>query len=204
MKLKNSPFVIGIAGGTGSGKTTLAARLEKELGTENTANLAHDHYYKDQSALTTIQRSATNYDHPNAYDTDLLITHLKSLIQGSSIEHPVYDFIADTRAPNSLTLSPKPIVIVEGILIFTDLNLRDLFDLKIYVDTDTDLRLIRRIKCDMQEAGRDFDYIVDKYLTQVKPMHDQFVEPSKKYADVVIRDDNTQDFDLTSILEMIR
>lgn len=198
------PFIIGIAGGTGSGKTTLAERLTKELGEDQVLNIAHDHYYKDQTNLTPQQRTLTNYDHPDAYDTDLLISHLEQLILGKSFERPIYDFIADTRSKETVPLSPKPIIIVEGILVFTNPTLRNLFNLKVYVDTSTDIRMIRRIKRDMEEAGRDFNYITDKYLSQVRPMHEQFVEPTKKHADLVITENNINEMDLTPILKMIR
>ncbi len=201
--MKN-PFIIGIAGGTGSGKTTLAERLTKELGVDKVLNIAHDHYYKDQSNLTKEQRALTNYDHTDAYDTDLLITHLQSLIRGESIERPVYDFIADTRSSETVTLTSKLVIIVEGILVFTNPTLHNLFSLKVYVDTATDIRMIRRIKRDIEEAGRDFNYIVDKYLDQVRPMHEQFVEPTKKYADLVVSENNINEMDLSSILKMIR
>lgn len=202
--MKTSPFIIGIAGGTGSGKTTLAERLTKELGEDRVLNIAHDHYYKNQSSLTHEERALTNYDHPDAYDTDLLVSHLEKLILGESIERPVYDFLVDTRSSETVALTPKPVIIVEGILVFTDPTLRDLFDLKVYVDTSTDIRMIRRIKRDMEEAGRDFNYIADKYLDQVRPMHEQFVEPTKKYADLVVSENNINEMDLSPILKMIR
>jgi uridine kinase len=201
--MKSKPFLIGIAGGTGSGKTTLAERLAKQLGEDIVLNIAHDHYYKDQSHLTVKQRTLTNYDHPNAYDTDLLIAQLEQLIKGIDVERPVYDFLSDTRSKETVKLPPKPIIIVEGILVFTNPKLRDLCSLKVYVDTSTDIRMIRRIKRDMEEAGRDFDYIIDKYLTQVRPMHEKFVEPTKKYADLVITENNTNEMDLSPILKMI-
>ena len=201
--MKTKPFIIGIAGGSGSGKTTLATRLTKQLGDSKVLSIAHDHYYKDQSGLTPAQRTKTNYDHPDAYDTDLMITHLRSLIQGESVDQPIYDFLADTRSANTLLISPKPVVIVEGILVFVDPNLRDLFDLKIFVDTSADIRLIRRINRDMTEANRDLSYIIDKYLNQVRPMHEQFVEPTKQFADIVIADNNIQELDLSPILKMV-
>lgn len=201
--MNNTPFIIGIAGGTGSGKTTLAERLTKELGEDTVLNIAHDHYYKDQSDLTTEQRARTNYDHPKAYDSDLLISHLKQLIQGESVARPVYDFLADTRSKETVKLTSKPIIIVEGILVFSDPKLRKLFNAKVYVDTSTDIRMIRRIKRDMEEAGRDFNCIVDKYLTQVRPMHEKYVEPTKKYADLIITENNINEMNLSPILKMI-
>lgn len=201
--MKN-PFIIGITGGTGSGKTTLAGRLTKELGEDKVINIAHDHYYNDQSNLTREQRTKTNYDHPDAYDTGLLISHLQSLIRGESIDRPVYDFLTDTRSKETVTLSPKSVIIVEGILVFTDPKLLNLFDLKVYVDTSTDIRMIRRIKRDMEELGRSFNSIIDKYLTQVRPMHEQFVEPTKKYADIIITENNINEMDLSPFLKMIR
>lgn len=202
--MKNSPFIIGIAGGTGSGKTTLAERLTKDLGEGKVLNIAHDHYYKDQSALTKEQRSLTNYDHPDAYDTDLLISHLEKLIQGESIARPVYDFLSDTRSKDTVLLTPKPIIIVEGILVFTDPKLLNLFDLKVYVNTSTDIRLIRRLKRDMEVVGRNFNYVIDKYLTQVRPMHEQLVDPTKKYADIIISENDIYEMSLSPIIKMIR
>lgn len=198
------PFIIGIAGGTGSGKSTLAARLTKAIGEDRVINIAHDNYYKDQSGLTKAQRDATNYDHPGAYDTNLLISHLQDLISDKPIDQPVYDFIEDTRSKQTIHLSPRPIIIVEGILVLADKNLRNLFNLKIYVDTDLDLRLLRRIKRDTEEVGHSFSYVMDKYLSQVKPMHKQFVEPTKQYADLVIVENNMQDIYLAPILKMLK
>jgi len=201
--MKTKPFIIGITGGTGSGKTTLAERLTKKIGDNKVLNIAHDHYYKDQSGLTPKERAKTNYDHPDAYDTNLLISHLNTLIQGESVDQPIYDFLTDTRSPNTLSISPKPVIIVEGILVFVEPNLRDLFDLKVFMDTSSDIRLIRRIKRDMTEANRDFDYVIDKYLTQVRPMHEQFVEPTKQFTNIVLTDNNEQELDLSPILNML-
>lgn len=179
-------FLIGIAGGSGSGKTTLANKLLAKFGHDKAICIAHDHYYKDQSQLTVEERKFTNYDHPDAYDTNLLIEDLKSLISNQSINRPTYDFLLDTRSPNSLLLTPHPIIIVEGILIYENANLLNLFDLKIFVDTDSDIRLIRRFTRDIDEFNRSYEYVVDKYLTQVRPMYLEYVVPYKKYANQVI------------------
>lgn len=199
-------LIIGIAGGTGSGKTTFTNRIKKEFG-ENVSVLYHDSYYKAQDELTLEQRKVTNYDHPNQLDTDLLISHLKKLKNGEKINEPVYDFMAHTRAHITQTVFPAKIILVEGILVFSDINLRELFDIKIFVETDADERILRRVQRDVKERGRTIDEIIDQYLSTVKPMHNLYVEPTKYYADVIINGgENDVAFDLIKckIKEKIR
>ena len=178
-------LVIGIAGGSGSGKTTLMKNLTKGFGDEITV-LSHDNYYRAHDNLPFEQRSKLNYDHPDAFETDLMIEHLKELKAGRSIECPVYDYTIHNRTAETVTIRPKNVIIVEGILIFENKALCDLMDIKIFVDTDDDVRLIRRIKRDVAKRGRSLQSVLTQYLETVKPMHEQFVEPSKKNADVVV------------------
>jgi uridine kinase len=180
------PLIIGLAGGSGSGKTTIAESVVDEIGPENVALLQHDAYYRDQSHLSLEERSKTNYDHPDALETDLLVEHLEALLAGESIDRPTYDFTVHNRSPDSVRIDPKPVILVEGILVLSEPKLRRLMDLKIYVDTDPDLRIVRRLGRDITERGRSFDSVRDQYLDTVRPMHLQFVEPSKRYADIVI------------------
>ena len=194
------PFIIGIAGGTGSGKTTLAREIAEMLGDELVILIDADSYYKDLSHLPHNQRHQINFDHPDALDTRLLIGHLKKIKQGLSIKKHVYDFAAHTRSEKTITLDPKPITVVEGILIFAIEELCRLFNLRIFVDEDADIRLLRRIQRDIKERGRSIEMVAEQYLQNVKPMHDKFVEPSKKKADIVMRpNDNAED-----IIKMIR
>lgn len=186
-------LVIGIAGGTGSGKSTMAEKLIKTF--EDRAILVHqDDYYKDLSHMTEEERSKQNFDHPDSVDFELLQNHLIQLKNNQSVEIPIYNFCHHAREIHTNTVKPAEIIIVEGMLLFTVPEIRDLFDLKIFVETDDDIRLLRRIERDMSERARDFDSVRDQYLTTVKPMHDAFVEPSKRYADVIIptlkRNDN--------------
>jgi uridine kinase len=181
-----TPYIIGVAGGTGSGKTTLSSEIIKSIPEKLLCYIQHDFYYKDQSDLTMDQRKKTNYDHPDSLETDLMLKHLKQLKSGKKITHPTYDFTKHNRSKTTVTLESKSIIIVEGILIFEDKNLRDFLDMKIYVDTDSDLRLARRLTRDVLERGRTFEQGIKKYLQDVKPMHDQFVEPSKKFADIIV------------------
>jgi uridine kinase len=180
------PLIIGLAGGSGSGKTTIAESVVAEIGPNNVALLQHDAYYHDQSHLSLEDRSSTNYDHPDALETDLLVRHLEDLLAGGTIERPTYDFTVHNRSPDSVRIDPKPVILVEGILVLSDPDLRAIMDLKIYVDTDPDLRIVRRLDRDLTERGRSFDSVRDQYLKTVRPMHLQFVEPSKRYADIVI------------------
>lgn len=178
-------IVIGIAGGTGSGKSTMIRKIKKEFNDEITI-LSHDFYYKRHDDITFEERKKLNYDHPNAFDTDLMISHIRQLKQWKSIKRPVYDFTIHNRIDKTVTVKPAKVVVVEGILIFENKELIDLCDIKVFIDTDADVRIIRRILRDVRERGRTLDSVVNQYLTTVKPMHEQFVEPSKKYADIIV------------------
>lgn len=181
-----APLVIGIAGGSGSGKTTIASLIVERIGADHIALIAHDAYYKDLSALEPEERARVNFDHPDSLDTELFIEHLKLLKQGIAVDIPVYDFKTHTRAPYTVHVEPKPVILVEGILIFAEPALRALLDIKIYVDTDADIRFIRRLQRDIAERGRSSESVIQQYLTTVRPMHMEFVEPSKRYADVIV------------------
>ncbi len=180
------PVVIGVAGGTGSGKTTVAQAILKRAGTQQISLIQHDAYYKDLSDLPLAQRAMMNFDHPDALDNELLIAHLKELKAGRAIAMPVYDFTTHTRTGQTRRVEPHRIILVEGILIFADEALRRLMDVKIYVDTDSDIRFIRRLQRDIAERGRTMESVIQQYLSTVRPMHQEFVEPSKRYADVII------------------
>lgn len=180
------PIIVGIAGGTGSGKTTVTDAVVKIVGSQNLTHIQHDSYYKDQSNKPFAERVKTNYDHPDSLETSLLIFHLKQLLQGQTVQVPVYDFTQHNRTDKTILVEPTKIILVEGILIFVDKNLRDLFDIKIFVDTDADVRFIRRLKRDISERGRTMESVIDQYLSTVRPMHLEFVEPSKRYADIII------------------
>lgn len=196
-------IVIGIAGGTGSGKTTLANKVKEAFGSE-VVMLCHDYYYKSNSDLPFEERVKLNYDHPNAFDTDLMIEHIHSLKAGQTIWHPVYSFVEHTRLEESVEVKPAKVIIVEGILIFENKELCDLCDIKVFVDTDADVRILRRLMRDVKDRGRDIDSVVDQYLTTVKPMHEQFVDPSKKRADVIIPEGGFNSVALEMLLERIR
>jgi len=184
---KKSPIlIIGVAGGTASGKTTVVQAILDRVGWERISHIQHDAYYKDLSHLPMEERRRFNFDHPDALDTSLLVEHLHTLRQGGSVQVPEYDFATYCRLPTTRKVDPCPVVILEGILILDDPALRDLIDLKIYVDTDPDLRLIRRIRRDTAERGRTVESVITQYLSTVRPMHLEFVEPSKRYADVII------------------
>ena len=178
-------LMIGIAGGTGSGKSTLTNQLVSRFGDEITV-LRHDDYYKAHDDMSYEERSRLNYDHPNAFDTDLLLEHLKSLREGRPIHCPIYDYAVHNRSRNYQVIYPTSVIILEGILIFENRELCSLLDIKIYVDTDADIRIIRRIKRDVVERARSLDSVINQYIETVKPMHEQFVEPSKKNADIIV------------------
>jgi len=180
------PVLIGIAGGTGSGKSTVARAIFKSLPEKNISIIEQDAYYRDQSHLPLEERVKTNYDHPFAFDTDLLVAHITQLLNNQPIEKPSYDFTIHTREKTTHTVYPKDIIILEGILILEDERLRDLMDIKIFVDTDPDLRVVRRIKRDIQDRGRTLDSVISQYIKTVKPAHDIFIEPTKKFADIII------------------
>nr|BAM09196.1 uridine kinase [Geobacillus zalihae] len=180
------PVVIGVAGGSGSGKTSVARAIYDHFGDRSILVLEQDFYYKDQSHLPFEERLKTNYDHPLAFDNDLLIEHIHKLLRYEPIDKPVYDYALHTRSSDVIRVEPKDVIIVEGILVLEDERLRNLMDIKVYVDTDPDIRIIRRLIRDMKERGRTFDSVIEQYLSVVRPMHNQFVEPTKRYADVII------------------
>ncbi len=180
------PLIIGLGGGSGSGKTTIARSIVEAIGPDSVSLIQHDAYYRDQTDLPMEERVKVNYDHPESFETSLLVRHLQELRGGRAVERPIYDFTVYNRLPQTARVEPKPVVIVEGILVIYEPELRALMDLKIYVDTDPDLRVLRRLERDLKERGRSFDSVHDQYLATVRPMHLQFVEPSKRYADMVI------------------
>jgi len=181
-----SPILIGIAGGTGSGKSTVTREIYKSITDKNVAIIEQDSYYKDQSNISFEERVKTNYDHPFAFDNELLINHLKDLLDGKSIQKPIYDFENHNRKKETVLVEPRDIIVLEGILILYDEDLRNLMDIKLFVDTDADVRVIRRILRDIKDRGRTLDSVVKQYMTTVRPAHMQFVEPTKRYADIII------------------
>lgn len=202
--MKQRPIIIGVAGGTGSGKTTVAMKILERVGAEHIAYIPHDAYYRDLSHLPPEERAKVNFDHPDALETDLLIEHLKRLKAGEAVEIPVYDFTTHTRTGRTRRVGPAPVILVEGILVFAEAALRELFDVKLYVDTDADIRLIRRIQRDVQERGRSLESVLQQYLTTVRPMHLEFVEPSKRYADVIIPEGGHNEVAIEMVAARIR
>jgi uridine kinase len=186
MPNRTPPLVIGIAGGTGSGKSTVAKVIIDRVGANHIALLPHDAYYKDLAQLKPAQRAMINFDHPDSLETSLLIEHIKQLKNYKCIELPVYDFKTHTRTSDTVHIDPQPVILVEGILILVEKGLRELFDVKIFVDTDADIRFIRRLERDIAERGRTSSSVINQYMATVRPMHLEFVEPSKRYADVII------------------
>jgi uridine kinase len=180
------PLVIGIAGGSGSGKTTVAQEILQRVGPARIAFLQHDSYYKDLSGLPPTQRAEVNFDHPNSLETDLLIQHIAALRDGKAVEVPIYNFSTHSRTDRTFTVQPRGVILVEGILIFTEAALREMFNVKIFVDTDSDMRFIRRLQRDLAERGRTTESVIKQYQSTVRPMHLEFVEPSKRYADMII------------------
>ncbi|MCC8435381.1 uridine kinase [Brevibacillus sp. M2.1A] len=181
-----NPVLIGVAGGSGSGKTTVAKELYRQFQNDSVTMIEQDSYYKDQSHLSPEERALTNYDHPFAFDNDLLLAHLQELMQGKAIQKPIYDFKVHNRKPEQIQVDPKDVIILEGMLILEDERIRNLMDIKVFVDTDADVRIARRIVRDIEERGRSLDSVVTQYLNVVRPMHLQFIEPTKRYADVII------------------
>ena len=179
-------LIIGIAGGTGSGKTTVVQQIVEELPEEEVCVISQDSYYKDTSDMSYEDRVRINFDHPQAIDFDLLVGHLKDLRNGNSIEQPVYSFVEHNRTGDTVTTYPKKVIIVEGILILTHPEIREMFDVKLFVHADSDERLIRRLKRDMAERGRDLNEVLNRYQSNLKPMHEQFIEPTKEFADIII------------------
>jgi uridine kinase len=180
------PLVVGIAGGTGSGKTTVAHKLAAAMPTDRCVTIEHDAYYRDQAHLTPEERATINYDHPSSLESSLLAEHLQALRTGRTVELPVYDFATHTRRRETRRVAPARVIIVEGILVFTEAQLREQMDIKIFVDTDADIRLMRRIRRDLEQRGRTFQSIRDQYYATVRPMHLEYVEPTKRWADLII------------------
>ena len=197
------PLIIGIAGGTGSGKTTLVDRLREQFG-QDISVLTHDSYYAAHHDLSLEERQTLNYDHPASFDTDQMIQDLEDLRQGKTIHCPVYDYTIHDRTDETLTVQPTKVILVEGILIFENKALRDLLDIKIFVDTDADVRILRRILRDVKDRGRSLDSVVEQYLTTVKPMHEQFVEPSKRYADLIVPEGGKNAVALEMIIQRVK
>ncbi len=196
--------IIGVAGGTGSGKSTLVKRLQEAFKDDDVATLCHDYYYKAHPELSYEERTKLNYDHPAAFDTDMLVEHIRTLKSNVPIEHPVYSFVEHNRTEERVMVKPSKVIIVDGILIFEHKELRDLMDIKVFVDTDADLRLARRILRDVCERGRTMQSVIDQYTTTVKPMHEEFVEPSKRYADVIIPEGGFNSVAVGMLIENIR
>ena len=180
------PIVIAVAGGTGSGKTTVAKEILERVGAQHIAYIPHDAYYLDLSHLSPDERAQVNFDHPDSLETKLLVEHLRALRDGQAVEIPIYDFTTHTRTPHTRRVELAPVILVEGILVFVEPELRELFDVKLYVDSDADVRFIRRLRRDILERGRTVESVCEQYLSTVRPMHLEFVEPSKRYADVII------------------
>jgi len=183
---KVKPVIIGVAGGSGSGKTTVVREIVRELGPDHVTVVQHDSYYHDRSGIPPAERAGINYDHPNALETSLLVEHVRAFLEGAPVRVPVYDFSTHTRTARTVEVAPKKAVIVEGILVLADPDLRGLMDIRVFVDTDADLRMIRRLQRDVAERGRSMKSVVAQYLDTVRPMHLEFVEPSKRYAHVII------------------
>jgi uridine kinase len=196
--------VIGVAGGTGSGKSTLVKRLQEAFKNDDVATICHDFYYKAHPELSYEERTKLNYDHPAAFDTDMLVEHIRQLKEGKNVECPVYSFVEHNRTTETLPVAPSKVIIIDGILIFENEELRDMMDIKVYVDTDADLRLARRILRDVRERGRSMESVISQYTNTVKPMHEQFVEPSKRYADVIIPEGGFNSVAVSMLIQSIR
>ncbi|NPV84401.1 MAG: uridine kinase [Anaerolineae bacterium] len=203
MPRRKQPIVIGIAGGSGSGKTTVANAVLKRVGAQRIAFLQHDAYYRDLSDLPPAQRAQVNFDHPDSLETELLIEHIHKLKSWQAVNLPVYDFTTHSRTQRMIHIEPQRVILVEGILIFAERALRELFNVKIFVDTDSDLRFIRRLQRDLAERGRTTETVIHQYLSTVRPMHLEFVEPSKRYADVIIPEGGMNEVALDMVIARI-
>lgn len=198
------PYLIGIAGGTGSGKTTVARRIHQSLHLDSVAFIDHDAYYADLAHLPLEERKRVNFDHPDSLDNALFARHLRTLLAGEAIDKPVYDFAAHTRGAETVRVEPRDVILVDGILLFVEPEVRDLFDLKIFVDADADVRFIRRLRRDMEKRGRSLDGVIDQYLGTVRPMHFEFVEPTKRHADVILPRGGRNDAGIAVVTARIR
>ena len=196
--------VIGVAGGTGSGKSTLVKRLQEAFRNEDVATLCHDYYYKAHPELSYQERTQLNYDHPKSFDTDMLVEHIRALKNNQTIERPVYSFVEHNRTDEKVTVTPSKVIIIDGILIFENKELRELMDIKVFVDTDADIRLARRILRDVRDRGRTMESVITQYTNTVKPMHEEFVEPSKRYADVIIPEGGFNSVAVQMLIQNIR
>lgn len=197
------PILIAVAGGSASGKTTVVKKIINKLNSEEVLVISHDDYYKDLTNLTIEERVKVNYDHPNALDNDLLVEHIKTLLENKRISKPIYDFVVHNRSKESELVVPTKIIILEGILILEDERIRDLADIKLFVESDDDIRFIRRLLRDTQQRGRSIESVIEQYLTTVKPMYHSFIKPTKRYADMIIPNDNTHDVAVDCIVRMI-
>ncbi len=202
--MSSGRVVIGVAGGSGSGKTTVVRRIVDSLGDDQVTVLEHDRYYRDRSDLRLEERAALNYDHPDSLETDLMVRHLEALRRGEPVDVPVYDFARYARVAAVETAQPRRAIIVEGILIFTDAALRRLLDVKVFVDADDDIRFIRRLRRDVSDRGRTMDSVIEQYQNTVKPMHLEFVEPSKRYADIIVPQGGHNTVAIGMLLTLIR
>jgi len=203
MSSRITPLTIGIAGGTGSGKTTVANVILEKVGRDRIAYLPHDAYYRDLGDLPYDQKAAMNFDHPDSLETELMIKHILELKKANAVEIPVYDFSTHSRTSKTIRVEPHAVIIVEGILLFVDKQLRDLLDIKIFVDTDADIRFIRRLQRDITERGRTTDMVVQQYLSTVRPMHLEFVEPSKRYANIIIPEGGLNEIAMDMVIARI-
>ena len=198
------PLIIAIAGGTASGKSTVVKEIVESLKSVDISVICHDDYYKDQSHLTMEQRLQTNYDHPNSLDNDLLVSHLKSLMNGDIINKPQYDFVCHNRKPETVEIHPTKVIILEGILVLEERKIRECADVKIFVSCDEDVRFIRRLKRDIEERGRTLDNVINQYLSTVKPMFNKYVSPSSKHADIIIPNDKKHDVAVEFLIAKIK
>lgn len=198
-----SILTIGIAGGTGSGKTTITRRLQRQFGS-SVATLYHDNYYKAHDSLSMEERAKLNYDEPDAFDTDLMVRHLRELQSGHSVRCPVYDYSVHNRSDRTLLIHPAPIILVEGILILSSPELCDTMDIRVFVDTDADVRILRRIVRDVRDRGRSIESVANQYLTTVKPMHERYVEPSRRRADIIVPEGGHNEVAMTLLIERVR